>query len=176
MSKDHHWPFSVCPGCGSKNLNLLEAKKYLCRRCGFTYFHNVATGAGVLLLIQGKLLLLQRGKDPGKGLYTIPGGFVDPGESAEEAVVRECMEEAGIALKQEELCYLTSHTNSYQYKGIPYITCDIFFSAELNYASPVIDMVESTAVSLQKPDDIRPEILAFQSTRFALKKLVDTIK
>ncbi len=176
MNKNPVWPFSVCPHCGKANIQLRENKKYLCSNCGFSYFHNVATGAGVLLLIQGKLLLLCRAKEPGKGLYTIPGGFVDPGESAEEAVVRECMEETGIQLKQNQLNYLTSHTNDYKYKGIPYITCDIFFTAALEDASPVLDMEESTSILLIKPEAIDPNILAFASTQYALKNLSDSWK
>ena len=41
----------------------------------------------------GRFVLLRRGFDPGKGLWTFPGGFVDLGESVEEAAIRETREE-----------------------------------------------------------------------------------
>ena len=44
----------------------------------------------------GRLLLIKRGHDPGKGLWSLPGGRVEAGESDEEAVVREVREETGL--------------------------------------------------------------------------------
>lgn len=44
----------------------------------------------------GRLLLIVRGHDPGKGLWSIPGGRIEPGETPEQAVVREVREETGL--------------------------------------------------------------------------------
>lgn len=44
----------------------------------------------------GRLLLVQRGHDPHRGLWSIPGGRIEPGESAEQAIVREVREETGL--------------------------------------------------------------------------------
>lgn len=44
----------------------------------------------------GRLLLIQRGQAPARGLWSIPGGRVEPGEDAEQAVVRELVEETGL--------------------------------------------------------------------------------
>jgi ADP-ribose pyrophosphatase YjhB (NUDIX family) len=44
----------------------------------------------------GRILLIQRGHSPGKGLWSIPGGRVEPGETDEDAVVREVSEETGL--------------------------------------------------------------------------------
>jgi 8-oxo-dGTP diphosphatase len=44
----------------------------------------------------GRLLLILRGHDPGKGLWSIPGGRIEPGETDEDAVVREVQEETGL--------------------------------------------------------------------------------
>jgi ADP-ribose pyrophosphatase YjhB (NUDIX family) len=47
----------------------------------------------------GRLLLIRRGHEPGRGLWSLPGGRVEPGESAAEAVQREVREETGLDVR-----------------------------------------------------------------------------
>jgi 8-oxo-dGTP diphosphatase len=51
----------------------------------------------------GRLLLIQRGHDPHRGLWSLPGGRVEPGESPEQAVRREVREETGLEVLPGEL-------------------------------------------------------------------------
>jgi ADP-ribose pyrophosphatase YjhB (NUDIX family) len=46
----------------------------------------------------GRLLLIQRGHDPGAGLWSLPGGRIEPGETDQQAVVREIAEETGLTV------------------------------------------------------------------------------
>jgi mutator protein MutT len=48
---------------------------------------------------RGRLLVVRRGREPGRGLWSVPGGRVEPGESAERAVVREVVEETGLEVE-----------------------------------------------------------------------------
>lgn len=63
-------------------------------------------GAIAILLRDDKFLMVQRGKDPGRGFWGFPGGHVETGETAKEAAVRELFEETGIRAKAQE--YLTA--------------------------------------------------------------------
>lgn len=131
------FPFRFCPSCGSGGIELRRGHEFRCPVCGFAYFHNVATAVGAIVRHGDSILCLVRAKDPGRGKVGLPGGFVDPGEGAEEALRRECMEEA--SLRIESLRFLGSYPNDYEYKGVPYKTCDIFFSAEAAAGTPLGD-------------------------------------
>ena len=56
-------------------------------------------GASACIWRGGKVLLIKRGKPPGKGLWSLPGGKIEFGESAEAAAVRELFEETQVAAK-----------------------------------------------------------------------------
>lgn len=56
---------------------------------------TVAVG-GIALDERGRVLLIQRGRPPGEGLWTIPGGRVEPGETLIQACARELAEETGL--------------------------------------------------------------------------------
>ncbi|HEX5228533.1 MAG TPA: NUDIX hydrolase [Bryobacteraceae bacterium] len=53
-------------------------------------------GVGALIFETGKILLVERGKEPLKGYWSIPGGIVETGEKLEEAIRREVSEETGL--------------------------------------------------------------------------------
>jgi 8-oxo-dGTP diphosphatase len=61
-----------------------------------------AVGA-VITRADGRLLLIKRGNEPGRGLWSLPGGRVEPGESDVEAVAREVHEETGLVVTVGEL-------------------------------------------------------------------------
>lgn len=64
--------------------------------CGFVFFGDFSIGCGGVVIRDGKALLVQRGINPGKGSWQIPGGYVECDEEVSHAVVRECFEEAGV--------------------------------------------------------------------------------
>jgi len=60
-------------------------------------------GVGALVQMENKILLIQRADEPGKGLWSIPGGLVEVGETLRDAVRREVEEETGIPIEVGEL-------------------------------------------------------------------------
>jgi len=62
-----------------------------------------AVGVGAVLIHQGKVLLIRRGKEPLQGRWVVPGGTVEVGETLEEALVREVKEETGLVVRPLEV-------------------------------------------------------------------------
>ena len=87
-----------CSRCGAplKAKNTERAKE--CPTCGLLHFPRLAP-AIIVLVERGNQLLLARSRHFMPGLYSVIAGFVEPGETLEEAVVREVREEVGIVVK-----------------------------------------------------------------------------
>lgn len=115
-----------CPKCGSPELNSHADLSLKCGSCGFHFYVNSAAAVAALVVNpEGKLLLTTRAVEPDYGKLDLPGGFIDPGESAEEAVERELWEELGMKVKSME--YITSAPNEYLFSGVSVFTLDMAF-------------------------------------------------
>jgi 8-oxo-dGTP diphosphatase len=88
-----------CPRCGSE-AQVDYPRSISCPACGYgAYYNPKPVAAAIPVTPAGEIVLLRRGFDPGKGLWTFPGGFVDLGESVEEAAHRETREELDIGIE-----------------------------------------------------------------------------
>jgi 8-oxo-dGTP diphosphatase len=67
------------------------------------YPERPVVGVGGVIVDQGRTLLIRRGSEPLRGEWSIPGGTLELGESLEEAVARELLEETGIQVRVLEL-------------------------------------------------------------------------
>ena len=100
-------PPVYCPQCGS----VLDSKfdggrdrpACLADGCGFMHFGESSIGCGGVVIRDGKALLIQRGLNPGRGTWQIPGGYVEADEAIPAAAEREVREEAGVIAKVREV-------------------------------------------------------------------------
>jgi 8-oxo-dGTP diphosphatase len=67
------------------------------------YPDQPVAGIGAVIMHGGKILLVKRGSEPGKGKWSIPGGIIELGETAKEATVREVKEETGLDVEVRSL-------------------------------------------------------------------------
>ncbi len=141
----HTHPLEIlkyCPKCGSSPFDVSGERSLKCNSCGFHFFIN--SSAAVAALVSdgnGKLMLVNRGVEPNYGKLDLPGGFVDPGESAENAVKRELYEELG--MKTVSVKYLGSAPNEYVFSEYSVFTLDLAF-----------EVVPESIIGLKPMDDI----------------------
>lgn len=67
-----------------------------CASCGHIVFGRFSVGVGGLLVHERRVLVVQRGHEPGQGRWTLPGGFAEEDEAPDAAIVREVREETGL--------------------------------------------------------------------------------
>ncbi|WP_338236378.1 NUDIX hydrolase [Persicobacter diffluens] len=153
-----------CPKCGGRSFPF-EGKKFQCDSCDFTLYINSSCAVAALILNEkGELLLSRRKFAPLEGTLDLPGGFVDPMESAEEAIRREIKEELNLEIVK--LDFFCSVPNEYIFKGLSYYTTDITFICKVDsftnmhvmddisealFIQPLeIDLKEVGAISMKK--------------------------
>ena len=88
-----------CPRC-AQPAEIAYPRSISCPHCGYgAYYNPKPVAAAIPVTADGAIILLRRAFDPGKDLWTFPGGFVDLGESVQQAVHREVREELDIAIE-----------------------------------------------------------------------------
>ncbi len=159
-----------CPSCGADSFRDDGTRRCYCAACGFTFFWNVAAAVAVAIRCGAEILLTVRGREPGRGMLDLPGGFVDAGESLEEAAVREIAEELRVAIHQP--VYLFSVPNTYRYKDVNYHTEDVFFEVLLDEKPRVIPGDDVAGYTWKSPGDIDFENIALPSIRRGLERIL----
>lgn len=132
----------------------------------------MASAVAGLIFRDEKLLLTVRGQEPRKGLLDLPGGFVEFWEPAEEALAREIREELNLEIT--EASFFCSQPNDYTYGKVTYMVLDIYFCCRATNFSDICPGDDVADYVLMRPEEIKPDELAFISTRQAIKRLVAT--
>jgi len=96
---------AYCSSCGSKTETRVVAKRPLsvCPSCERIFFRNPKVVVTALIEDAGRVLLVLRDIEPGRGLWGLPGGYVDWDEHPEAALARECLEETGAVVEAQDL-------------------------------------------------------------------------
>ena len=155
--------FKFCPECGEKAG--LKGRLIRCASCNFTYYIPPSV-CNALMLYNDKneILLIERKLDPFAGWYDTAGGFVEFGENIEESIQREIQEELSIKINIEDMWYVGSCTDVYEYEGLHYNTLGIVFASKVeNVKIEAHDDVKS--YKFFSKDEIPYDKLAFTSGR-----------
>jgi ADP-ribose pyrophosphatase YjhB (NUDIX family) len=88
-----------CPRCG-KTPTIDPPRSIVCPHCGYGAFYNPKPVAAVIPITEDdEIILMRRGFEPRRGHWSLPGGFVDLGETVETAAEREVKEELDLRVK-----------------------------------------------------------------------------
>lgn len=159
--------FKYCPACGSQQFTLQSDKSHQCGACQFKFYVNTATAVVAIITVKDKILLVKRRHNPGKGLFDLPGGFAEHGETAEQALARELKEELDFTNNSPE--YLCSYPNIYPYAGYTYHTVDLFYLIRLDHEPDLTPADDVSDFIWVNRDDIHLYDFAFESVINALK-------
>jgi len=108
---------AFCPGCGSALEGEMPPDGHLnCPACGEVVWRNPLPAVTVVVRRGAEVLLVRRSIQPRKGMFCLPGGFLELGETVEECARRELREETGLSAGRLSLLGVT--TDSTEYGGI----------------------------------------------------------
>ena len=163
--------FLYCPCCGSDKFYMATVKSKKCGNCGFERFMNPSSAFVAFIRdSHGRVLVVRRGEEPAKGTLDLPGGFADIGETAEEGITREIMEETNLTITSAR--YLFSFPNTYHYSGIDIPTLDMFFECNVEDITTLKAMDDAAECMWIAPVDIVPEEFGLNSIRRGVEKML----
>lgn len=162
--------FAYCPKCGVTAEPSQNLRSFACIHCGFTVYFNVgASVSGICTRSNGDVLLLKRMRPPRVGTWTLPGGFVEPGETGIDALRREVYEETGLSVSDPTP--QSAFPNTYVYKGVTYATFDMVYVCQVDGA-PILDGTEVDAHRWFSQTELLDADISFPSLKNAIDRYV----
>ena len=167
MSQHPHTFSRYCMHCGQRLTTAVpegdSKRRMVCLDCGFIHYINPRPVAGTIpVRDDGAILLVRRAIEPRMGSWVFPGGYMDVGETAEEAVARETREEALLEVEDLRLIGVYTRTEA----GVVVIVYEARALGEPGAGE------ETLEVGWFPPEGIPWDELAFDSTEWALREWV----
>lgn len=162
---------NYCSRCGKKvSLTVPTGDthaRFVCDSCHTIHYQNPRMVVGCIPIWQNKILICKRAIEPKYGLWTLPAGFMENGETVEQGAIRETFEEAGAKVEIIRLHALYSLPQVNQVYAI-YLAKMI--SENFNAGE------ESLECKLITIDKIPWDELAFTAIKFSLEKYVKNLE
>lgn len=153
---------AFCQNCGHSAQYLIpkgdNRSRLVCPACGYIHYDNPKIICGALVQHEGKVLLCQRAIEPQYGLWTLPAGFMEIGETMAEGAVRETLEEAeAVAIHPKLYCmydlpdigqiyvlYLAQLQDGLFGAGSESLQCGLFDEADIPWDKLAFEAVRRT--------------------------------
>ena len=154
-----------CRDCGAEVLYLIPAddnrERACCPACGTVHYENPLNVVGTLPVWEDQVLLCRRNIEPRHGMWTLPAGFMELGETTAEGALRETVEEAGARIELQQIYTLINLRKVGQ--------VHLFYLARLldTHFEPGPETIEAR---LFREDEIPWSELAFRTVRVTLER------
>jgi ADP-ribose pyrophosphatase YjhB (NUDIX family) len=159
-----------CSDCGARVASAIplgdHLPRYVCEACGTIHYENPKLIVGCVPEFDGRILLCRRAIEPRLGFWTVPAGFMENGETLQEAAARESREEALAEVEIGSLLTVVHVLHAHQ--------VHVFFRARLPTPS-FGPAPESLEVELVPHAEIPWSELAFPSTEFTLRRYLEDL-
>ncbi len=157
-------PLNFCSNCGAKVVLRVppgdSLPRHVCDSCGTIHYRNPLVVVGTIPVWDDQVLLCKRAIEPRYGLWTLPAGFMELGETTAQGALRETLEEAEARVELGEAFSLLS---------VPHVNqVHLFYRARLldaNFAAGA----ETLEVELFREADIPWEAIAFRTISTTLQ-------
>ena len=155
--------YRYCPRCGGDLAvrRLDHRDRQVCSRCEYVFYQNPAPAVGVIVIENGKVLLVQRKFEPRKGGWTLPAGFVEYDEHVEHCAVRELKEETGLDVE------LTGMFNAYSAMDDPRVRVVLLLYTGRRVGGELAAGDDASDAGFFTIDDL-PDPIAFKAHQQAL--------
>lgn len=161
---------AFCPACGGPLTERLVPEegreRLVCEQCARIHYLNPNVVAGTMPVVEGRIWLLRRAIEPRRGAWTFPAGFMELGESVQEAAVRETREELNLQIR------LGGLLNVYSRPAMSNILV-VFLAEALSEPTGGNETLEFASFA---PHEIPWSELAFWNTRAALEDWIRTLR
>jgi len=102
---------NYCNHCGARVIEIIppgdNRLRHVCPACGAVHYRNPKIVTGCIPEWEGRILLCRRAIEPRYGLWTLPAGFMENGETTAEGAARETLEEAGARVELGQVAQIT---------------------------------------------------------------------
>jgi NAD+ diphosphatase len=158
--------FRFCPRCGKEGLADHGHNAVSCSVCGYIYYHDSVAAVVAIVEYKDRIVVTRRANEPHKGMWAIPGGFVEFGESLEAALARELKEELNLEIDAPK--YLASFASRYPFRDVLYFPSVAYFTTRIEDVSQMRPSDDVDRYRLTPPAQLINEELAFPADVEAL--------
>jgi ADP-ribose pyrophosphatase YjhB (NUDIX family) len=160
---------SFCPVCSGALAELFlpdeGRNRLVCSQCGYIYYLNPHVVSGTVPVADGRIWLLRRAIEPRYGAWTFPAGYMEMGESVEEAAIRETREELNLEIRLGPLLGVYSRSDM--------TTVLVVYRADA--VSEPTGGAETLEFAAFTPEEIPWRELAFWTTERALRDWTNSL-
>jgi len=153
---------NYCSHCGASVVLRVPAgdnrERYVCDNCDTIHYQNPKIVAGCIPEWEGRILLCKRAIEPRYGLWTLPAGFMENGETTEQAAMRETEEEAGARviitglyglfsiphISQVYMLYRGTLVDGFYEAGVESLECRLFDEPDIPWEKLAFPVVKET--------------------------------